>query len=403
MRSSVKKQLASLVILQASIVLLCVSVACAQRARFYVEVDVFGSSGGDYGTAMSFIDAIDLKGLGSIQLPVTGYVDPETLMKFLPPALKGSMAHVETTEGPEVADDMLVGYAHVIYFREATHQGTWDQITVDIIDAGKSGGSRMRGSHLDSRYKKYTESTKIKGYEATVFRGTDASLELYEHVQITLAIPPAETQIEWISVSVAALEGTRKGVQLWALQAKFTTGFINGPWLTIPPGCLEGPNFEASIVSEMKARGVPEEIAQAFATPVWLGWRKWSLTFNIPSIPAFPAFAAFPGPYAPLMPALPISLSAASSNRDLLRAESLKRQILGRLGKWEKDPDARKAVERFTQWFDERFTLAVTTSWISNLYGQGPVPTFAPPYIPVGPVVQGRLTSTPGAFARLQF
>lgn len=403
MRSRVKKPLASLVILQASIVLLCVSVACAQRARFYVEVDVGGSSGGRYETAMSFIEAIDLKGLGSIQLPVSGYVDSETLMKFLPPALKGSMAYVETAEGPEVADDMLVGYAHVKYFREAIDQSTWDEITVDIIDAGKSGTSRMRGMHLSSRYKKYTESTKIKGYEATVFRGTDASLELYEHVQIAVAIPPAETQIDWMSVSVAAMEGTRKGVQLWTLQAKFTAGFINGPCLTIPPGCLEGPNFEASIVSEMKARGAPEEIAQAFAAPVWLGWRKWSLTFNIPSIPAFPIFAAFPGPYAPSTPALPILLSAASSNRDLLRAESLEAQILVRLGKWGKDPDARKAVERFTQWFDERFTLAVATSWISNLHGQGPVPTFAPPYILVGPVIQGQLTSTPGAFARLQF
>ena len=403
MRSRVKKLLASLVILQASMALLCVSVACAQRARFFVEVDVGGSSGGRYETAMSFIDAIDLKGLGSIKPPVSGYVDPETLMRFLPPALKGSMAHAEATEGAEVADDMLVGYAHVKYFRESADQSTWDEITVDIIDAGKSGTSRMRGMHLSSRYKEYTESTKIKGFEATVFRGTDASLELYEHVQIAVAIPPTEAQIDWISVSVAAMEGVRKGVKLWTLQAIFTTGSINGPCLTIPPGCLEGPNFEANMVSEMKDRGVQEEIAQAFATPVWLGWRKWSLTFNIPSIPAFPAFAAFPGPYAPPTPALPISLSAASSDRDLLRAESLKKQILGRLGKWGKDPDAGKAVERFTQWFDERFTLAVNTSWISNLYGQGPVPTYAPPYVPVGPVIQGRLTSAPGAFARLQF
>lgn len=403
MRSRVRKPLASVVILQTSMVLLCVSIACAQRARFYVEVDVGGSSGGRYETAVSFIEAIDLKGLGSIKLPASGYVDPETLMKFLPPALKGPMASVQATEGPEVADDMLVGYAHVKYFRESADQSTWDEITVNIIDAGKSGTSRMRGMHLSSRYKKYVESANIKGYDATVFRGADPASELYERVQIAVAIPPAEAQIDWMSVSVAAMEGTRKGVRLWTLQAKFTKGLINGPCLTIYPGCLEGPNFEKSIVSEMKARGVPQGIAQAFAAPVWLGWKKWSLAFNVPSIPAFPAFAAFPGPYAPPMPAVPISLSAASADRDLLRAESLKKQILGGLGKWGKDPDAQKAVERFTQWFDERFTLAVATSWISDLYGQGPVPTYAPPYVPVGPVMNGDLLSTPGAFSHLQF
>ena len=35
---------------------------------------------------------------------------------------------------------------------------------------------------------------------------------------------------------------------------------------------------------------------------------------------------------------------------------------------------------------------------VTNVLGTGPVPTFAPPYVPVGPVVGGVGTMMPGGF-----
>jgi hypothetical protein len=35
---------------------------------------------------------------------------------------------------------------------------------------------------------------------------------------------------------------------------------------------------------------------------------------------------------------------------------------------------------------------------VTNVLGTGPVPTFAPPYVPVGPVVGGVANMTPGGF-----
>jgi hypothetical protein len=35
---------------------------------------------------------------------------------------------------------------------------------------------------------------------------------------------------------------------------------------------------------------------------------------------------------------------------------------------------------------------------VTNVLGTGPVPTFAPPYVPVGPVVGGVGNMTPGGF-----
>jgi hypothetical protein len=36
---------------------------------------------------------------------------------------------------------------------------------------------------------------------------------------------------------------------------------------------------------------------------------------------------------------------------------------------------------------------------VMMVMGQGPVPTFSPPYVPVGPVVSGTILPTPGHLA----
>lgn len=258
----------------------------------------------------------------------------------------------------------MVPYVRVDYARGP--ETPWDDVEIAIKYA-KDGHSNMRNMHLSSKYGKYTDSTTIKGYDATIFRApfTGGGHE----VQITVTIP-VHGVINWINVSVAALNGTRRGVQIWSVSARFTMGTINASVLTILPGSLEGSNFTENIISEIMTLDVPVQIAEAFAAPVRSGWNKWSVTFAIQSFLAFPPFAAFPGPSAPPTSALPIPLRAATFNRDLLKADALKVQILSRLGKWKEDTEAKKAVERFTEWLDESFTLAITKSQITNLMGQ---------------------------------
>jgi hypothetical protein len=73
------------------------------------------------------------------------------------------------------------------------------------------------------------------------------------------------------------------------------------------------------------------------------------------------------------------------------------------LGKWEKDPDAKKAVEDFAQWFDKCFTIAIAKAQILNLQGQGSVPSYAPPHVLTGPVVDGNIIPSPVIFSGLEF
>ena len=42
------------------------------------------------------------------------------------------------------------------------------------------------------------------------------------------------------------------------------------------------------------------------------------------------------------------------------------------------------------------FTMWLPMQQVMLVMGKGPIPTFAPPYVPVGPVVAGDIISTPG-------
>jgi hypothetical protein len=376
--------------------------ALTQNARIYVEVRVVNDdeSGHEraYQTALSFINALDIEQMKTIKPPASGYIAAPVLLDFLPPPLQGAYGYAETVEGPEIKDDMLVPYAHVKYFRGET---TWDEITIDIMDVGSKGKSQMRNMHLSSRNREHTDSTVIRGCDATVYRTPFAGGG--HEVQIALLIPAGQIQIDWLQVSIAAMAGTQHGVKTWSSAARFTDGKINGPTLFIPAGSLTGPNFEGDIINAMMAQDVPVEIAQAFAAPVWSGWENWMVTFNIPSFPAFPSFAAYAGPVAPPTPAVPIPLLQTDGDRESLRAGALKTEIMSRLEPWKNDRDAHEAVERFTEWLDAAFTEAIIKSRIENLMGEGPVPTYAPPQVPMGPVVDGNILPSPGCFANLKF
>jgi hypothetical protein len=388
----------------------------AQETRIFVELSVNDYSEGvesDYAVAMEFINEIDFKGLEKLELPDSGCIDPKVLKKFLPPPIKGTRAYIyifdehgHEIEGPTTWQSPVMGcyaycYAFVSYVREAENQGYWDEIRIYIRDTGISGNTEMRSFHTTDKYEKYVEVDTIKGCHATIFRATDTWLENYGAVQISIAIP--SSGLNWSEIVEAAKDGVRQGIQVWSLSPRFTSGLINGSVLIIPPGSLKGPSFSKKIIDEIMTLDVPVQIALAFAEPIWSGWEFWSKTFSGSYPNAFPSFTNFPGPSAPPTPVIPLSVVSASFDREKLTADSLRSQILTRLVEWKENPEAQKAVGEFAQWFDECFTKAVTKARIENLMGQGPVPSYAPPEVPNGPVVNGTLIQSPFIFRGFEF
>jgi hypothetical protein len=79
------------------------------------------------------------------------------------------------------------------------------------------------------------------------------------------------------------------------------------------------------------------------------------------------------------------------------QAALMKQQMVGQLA----DPMAPFHAELFEaiiDGFQKCFLLWQTSTMVTNVLGTGPVPTFAPPYVPAGPVVGGTAVMTPGGF-----
>jgi hypothetical protein len=60
--------------------------------------------------------------------------------------------------------------------------------------------------------------------------------------------------------------------------------------------------------------------------------------------------------------------------------------------------DHQNLYEVLAEAFEQAFQMWKTSTMVTNVMGTGPVPSFAPPYVPVGAVVGGVGTMLPGGF-----
>ena len=195
----------------------------------------------------------------------------------------------------------------------------------------------------------------------------------------------------------AATAGVARAVARWRSQAVLKDVVINGP--TATGGSVAGPALQPVIEQTMAEAGVPAAVARAFAAPVSSAWSAWASSLRVPGINWYPSFASFPGPVAPPTPNVPTPLMALGGNPGPLSAASLKASIRNALGARAKDPQAAAAINQFADDFAARFARYLAGAMVTNVMGTGPVPTFAPPYVPVGPVVGGKGTMRAGGFA----
>ncbi len=180
--------------------------------------------------------------------------------------------------------------------------------------------------------------------------------------------------------------GTLVGVIVNALVA--AGGQLVGPPLT-PLILAQGPKGTANEAKYTKT----------IATVIGTAWTQWQTAVKVPGLPWYPAFAACPSPVAPPMPNVPMPLmTIGAAGMAAMEASLLKTQMIGQLG----DPQAQHHKELFdsiAQAVGTTFKLWLTSTMVTNVLGTGPVPTFAPPLVPVGPVLGGTANMTPGGLA----
>jgi hypothetical protein len=192
---------------------------------------------------------------------------------------------------------------------------------------------------------------------------------------------------------------------MWKLQAKFSGLKVNAVTALGTPGCLGGPSLEDDIKGAPSTSSMSGNMAayrDAVASGVSQCFSAWQKAVTVPGMPYYPAFAAFPGPTAPPMPNVPIPLVAklSASLAILTTAIPIQMACVGALdgGLTSNDPDSQHSalMMSISVPLSLSFLLWLPLQMITLVMGKGPIPTFAPPFVPVGPVVAGDNIGIPG-------
>lgn len=182
----------------------------------------------------------------------------------------------------------------------------------------------------------------------------------------------------------------------WQTAATMVGVMITGPVASM--GQVVGiPWLPLIMASGPKTTPAELKYTTTIANVLNTAWLAYTATIKVPGLPWYPAFAAVPSPVAPPMPNVPVPVVALTQVTVPVSKAILKGQMIA----MHADPTAQHSVELFdavADAFEKCFQLWQTTTMVTNVLGTGPVPTFAPPVVPVGPVLGGIGSMTPGGF-----
>jgi hypothetical protein len=185
-------------------------------------------------------------------------------------------------------------------------------------------------------------------------------------------------------------------VEQWCKLAVVTQVQINSVTGMLNPGKLKGPPMEPLLL-----KGLPKKTAQqqkyskAIAKAVGRGWDDWAKGYQAQVLYP-PTFAIMPGPLHPPTPNIPLPvIMGSSSNESAMSASALASKMTLYL----REPRALHHQILFHALgtaFALSFIVWKATTLLTNIIGTGPVPSFAPPACPLGPVANGTGVGAPG-------
>jgi len=161
-------------------------------------------------------------------------------------------------------------------------------------------------------------------------------------------------------------------------------------------GQVVGPPLQPMILaSAPKKSPTQAQFSNIIATVISTAWMTYTGTIKVSGLPWYPAFVAVPSPVAPPTPNVPCPVATLTQVDTVF--QSMKTQMVGMLGD-PRVPFHQELFESICFAFIQCYTVWKTSTMVTNVLGMGPVPTFAPPYVPVGPVVGGVGNMMPGGF-----
>ena len=190
----------------------------------------------------------------------------------------------------------------------------------------------------------------------------------------------------------------------WCKAAYFQNVTINGITAIGSPGCLDGPelsSFDKKIPALKRLRALKNDLAYAVLNGASANFKLWQDAVTVPGLPWYPSFAVIPGPVAPPTPNIPFPVIACASSQlaKILIPSAIENTIQSHLSDTLKKAVDDTFLNSLALKLSLYFSKWVVSQLVQNVIGTGPVPTFAPPYVPNGPVYNGSIIATPGHLA----
>lgn len=205
----------------------------------------------------------------------------------------------------------------------------------------------------------------------------------------------AKPSREYSNYIIAICRAIAAAHEHWRQAASLTGLTING--VTANGGRFTGP----SLAEIIKTRG-PLQGLSGYATPytraigdgLATSWNEWQQSVRVPALSWYPSFAAVPSRQAAPMANVPTGLSKLIWSPLTLTSDSLTRSIKTRLAR--PGPASDELFTSVATGFSKAVAAWIASQVVTGVMGRGPVPTYSPPYVPVGPVVMGDNIGSPG-------
>ncbi len=199
-------------------------------------------------------------------------------------------------------------------------------------------------------------------------------------------------------VVAQVIASANNALGMWRSTARFTFVRVEAIMAISGQGCVSGPHVSGFILGSLPLDSLsPDDLklAEAAASGIGSCMAEFQRSIHVPGLPWYPSFVAFPGPFAPPTPNVPSAL-AGMSNPGAVSVGAMQSAITGKLGGGG-GAQAGKAAAIAAAVGSQYSAFAVSAS-VRMVMGTGPVPSFAPPAVPVGPVVNGTVISGGGHF-----
>ena len=211
------------------------------------------------------------------------------------------------------------------------------------------------------------------------------------------SLQPARAPDNWPAWGLALRNAAKAHVNRWLGAAEIVTGSIQGSNAFSSPGSFRSSYPIAPMMDqELSSSGVPSQLSKPLADAFARAWADWSDSLLLPGLPFYPMFQAWPAPATAVMRNLPTPLSAfPAPGIASLTPVPLAQRLQAALPTGYSVQNATQPLRDFASWFSGRFTAWQSGVVVQNVLGWGST-AYAPPYVPVSPVVNGTLRAPPG-------